>query len=376
VTTPMRRLTVEETLHPSERRRVLTRWIVGGTVGIIFLLSAAVVWLAYLDGIGLGADEPPPLIRAEPGPIKRLPDSPGGQDVANADSNVVTVFGRERDAPRIEQILPRETPPAVPPPTPPTPEPDQIMAAGDVPPVDAPATPAAGTEPPVTATAPPDAVPPPGPIRPLPPSPPAAATPAGAAGPVETAALEVLEAPEPPTATTPPTALPVIPSAALRPTATPPAEAPPAASATLRPAATPPAAPAPAAPRRLAAVAPADEPARAPAPAAPPAARTAARPPAAEEPAGRSLPAAGPIFRVQLGAFRSDAAAGQAWRIYQRQHQAVLGDLRANVVVADTSSGTFYRLQAGPLANRDAAVRACGQIKSGGGDCFIVGPLP
>ncbi|HET6469346.1 MAG TPA: SPOR domain-containing protein, partial [Geminicoccaceae bacterium] len=107
-----------------------------------------------------------------------------------------------------------------------------------------------------------------------------------------------------------------------------------------------------------------------------PATATAALPPRATAPAGRSAPAAGPIFRVQLGAFRSDAAAGQAWRVYQGRHPAVLGDLRASVVLADTSSGTFYRLQAGPLPSRDSAVRACNQIKSAGGDCFIVGPLP
>jgi cell division septation protein DedD len=93
------------------------------------------------------------------------------------------------------------------------------------------------------------------------------------------------------------------------------------------------------------------------------------------EPA-HSAPAAGPIFRVQLGAFRSEGAAGQAWLVYQQQHTDVLGSLRSNIVIADTSSGTFFRLQAGPLPNRDAAARACTQIKSGGGDCFIVGPLP
>ena len=43
---------------------------------------------------------------------------------------------------------------------------------------------------------------------------------------------------------------------------------------------------------------------------------------------------------------------------------------------AKTSAGTFYRLQAGPLPTRDGAVQACSQVKAGGTDCFIVGPLP
>ncbi|HET6467300.1 MAG TPA: hypothetical protein VFG43_02870, partial [Geminicoccaceae bacterium] len=167
---PLRRMTPEETEHPSRRRGGLGRWVAAVLVVTMFTLSAAIVWLAWLDGAGLGADEPPPLIQAEPGAIKRLPDAPGGQAVANEDSSVVTVFGRDREALRVEQLLPREAPPPLVPPPEPAAPPEQA---------DAP--PAATPE--LADAAPADADPP----APLP----------SAVDPPEVAALEALEAPEP-----------------------------------------------------------------------------------------------------------------------------------------------------------------------------------
>ncbi len=96
---------------------------------------------------------------------------------------------------------------------------------------------------------------------------------------------------------------------------------------------------------------------------------------AAVEPV-RSAPSAGATFRVQLGAFRTEAAAGQAWSDLQRRNRSALGHLRPSISPAQTSSGTFFRLQAGSLGSRDAAVQTCAQLKAAGNDCFVVGPLP
>ena len=79
---------------------------------------------------------------------------------------------------------------------------------------------------------------------------------------------------------------------------------------------------------------------------------------------------------MQLGAFRSDAAANQAWNVLHSRLAGALGSLRPTVLEANTSAGTFFRLQAGPLPSRDGAVRTCAAVKAGGNDCFIVGPLP
>jgi cell division septation protein DedD len=298
----------------------LGRWMVIGAGVFVFAVFAAVLWYAYVEVMGLGAGGPPPLIRAEAGPIKRPPDDPGGMEIPNRDSAAARVFGQTSDGVRLERILPRQDTGIVEL----EPEPEPITP---VPPTQAPPPAAAEPPPAATATAP---------------------------GPANVP-VEMLQASEPEPATMAPE-LPA-PQATVPETA---AETPPA------PVARPPQdfAPAAQAPRPRA-------PAAATPRAAAPPAQTAARTPPA-----RSAPAASPIFRVQLGAFRSDTAANQAWVDLQRRLREPLGGLRPTVLEARTSAGTFYRLQAGPLPSRDGAARACAQVKAGGSDCFIVGPLP
>ena len=168
-----------------------------------------------------------------------------------------------------------------------------------------------------------------------------------------------LIAPEPTlTAAVPsaPATTPLAPLAAREPDVTPLPAAPPAGGAVIVPA------PAPRVVERAPPRAAAPQPATAP--------QTAAVQPV------RSAPAAGATFRIQLGAFRTEAAAGQAWTDLQRRNRSALGHLRPNISAAQTSSGTFFRLQAGSLGSRDAAVQTCAQLKAAGNDCFVVGPLP
>jgi cell division septation protein DedD len=304
----------------ASRRAGLGRWIVIGVGGFVFAVFAAVLWYAYVEVMGLGAGGPPPLIRAEVGPIKRAPDDPGGMEIPNRDSAAARVFQESSDGIRRERILPRQDTAMI------EPEPEL--------PAEPPSQPA-----------------------------PEAATPPAATPPAATVPVEKLAAREPDSA------LPTAPAV------TPPAVARPSVTVTNRPPASVLAPPPQATPR---APAPPQVPPRAltPPPVTPPPAQTAARPPTAATPPARSAPAASPTFRVQLGAFRSDAAANQAWIDLQRRLQVPLGGLRPTVLEAKTSAGTFYRLQAGPLPSRDGAVQACAQVKAGGNDCFIVGPLP
>ena len=72
---------------------------------------------------------------------------------------------------------------------------------------------------------------------------------------------------------------------------------------------------------------------------------------------------AGGRWRIQLGAFSSEANARRAWGAISGR----LAGLQPYVVRA----GAVFRLQAGPLANRAAADRACGQARQA---CFPVGP--
>jgi cell division septation protein DedD len=79
-------------------------------------------------------------------------------------------------------------------------------------------------------------------------------------------------------------------------------------------------------------------------------------------------PAASDDWRVQLGAFATPAAAQAAW-----------GSLTANPGLAGlraqyTKAGAVVRLQAGPLADRAAATRACAAVTRAGKGCFPVAP--
>ena len=74
-------------------------------------------------------------------------------------------------------------------------------------------------------------------------------------------------------------------------------------------------------------------------------------------------PAAGGRWRIQLGAFSNEANARRAWGAVSGR----LGGLSPSFVRA----GAVVRLQAGPLRDRAAAVRACA---GAGGGCFPVAP--
>lgn len=130
-------------------------------------------------------------------------------------------------------------------------------------------------------------------------------------------------------------------------------------------------------PARIAAAAPADTPppvaarpprvagAEIPASSAPgPAARPAPAPPAAR-PAPPAATAGG-RWRVQLGAFSSEANARRAW--------AQIGGRLPGLQPFYTAAGNLTRLQAGPLADRAAADRACAAVRSAGQACFAVAP--
>jgi TPR repeat protein len=118
---------------------------------------------------------------------------------------------------------------------------------------------------------------------------------------------------------------------------------------------------------------------------APPPSAAVAKPPAstikpvALPPSAPAAPASKPViaapkpvptaagWRVQLGAFASEAAARSAWSSVSGKAAALKG-LQPYVVRA----GSITRLQAGPLATRAAADRACQAAKAAGSACFVV----
>ncbi|MXY42098.1 MAG: SPOR domain-containing protein [Rhodospirillaceae bacterium] len=78
-------------------------------------------------------------------------------------------------------------------------------------------------------------------------------------------------------------------------------------------------------------------------------------------------------FRIQLGAFRTRAKAARHGQGLQRKHHGLLGQLNMVVVRVDLGSrGIFYRLRAGPFANRQSARELCRSLGKRRIDCFLV----
>jgi cell division septation protein DedD len=123
----------------------------------------------------------------------------------------------------------------------------------------------------------------------------------------------------------------------------------------------------------------------APAPPPTPSAEAPAAPPPAPEPQQAAVPppapkpapapaASGPAWRVQLASLSNEAGARKEMQRLQKANTDLLGDLDLKLQPATLSKGTFYRIQAGPLADRATALALCGKLKTRKQDCLVVSP--
>lgn len=95
---------------------------------------------------------------------------------------------------------------------------------------------------------------------------------------------------------------------------------------------------------------------------------------AAPEPADSSQ-AVAEAFRIQLAAVRSTEAAEAEWQRLQGKHEALLGSLTLNIERADLGDqGVYYRIQAGPLSDKQAAETLCEDLKSRDQACLVRSP--
>ena len=78
-------------------------------------------------------------------------------------------------------------------------------------------------------------------------------------------------------------------------------------------------------------------------------------------------------YGVQLGAFGSEASAGREWRRLRGRFGAELGDLSPRIVLAESESGQFYRLQA-PAAGEAQARAICNSLREQDQACVPVVP--
>jgi len=79
-------------------------------------------------------------------------------------------------------------------------------------------------------------------------------------------------------------------------------------------------------------------------------------------------------YLLQLGSFRSDAAAQAGWRRLVKRHRAILELLPHRVAQADlgAAKGIYHRLQVGAFDSREGADTVCRQLKAQSQDCLIV----
>lgn len=83
----------------------------------------------------------------------------------------------------------------------------------------------------------------------------------------------------------------------------------------------------------------------------------------------------GDAFRVQVAAVKNKDGAQATWTKLQKKHPQLLGALDMMVVEVDKGSdGKFYRIQAGPFADRAAAVDTCMALKAADQGCLVVKP--
>lgn len=100
----------------------------------------------------------------------------------------------------------------------------------------------------------------------------------------------------------------------------------------------------------------------------PPAAEARRTPPEPHRPARTEVAASeGGHWRIQLGAFSSAANARRAW-------ESIRGKGLGGLQPVFAPAGAMTRLQAGPLASKAAAEKACAAAKAAGSACFPVAP--
>ncbi|HEV2161685.1 MAG TPA: SPOR domain-containing protein [Stellaceae bacterium] len=109
-----------------------------------------------------------------------------------------------------------------------------------------------------------------------------------------------------------------------------------------------------------------------------PASIVAANPPATSTApvSGEQVPPAlaGHGWFVQLGAVSSTAAAQAEWTRLKRAQADLLASLSANAVRVERGGGVIYRIEAGPLADANAASRLCRSLQQRHVACIVLRP--
>jgi cell division protein FtsN len=107
--------------------------------------------------------------------------------------------------------------------------------------------------------------------------------------------------------------------------------------------------------------------------AVPPAAATGVpRPLGGTQMAAATPPAvASGSYVLQIGSYKSQAEAENAWKGYKAKHAALLAGYSDSIQQADLGEkGTWYRLRIGGFSDREVATALCDRLKADGGACI------
>lgn len=78
-------------------------------------------------------------------------------------------------------------------------------------------------------------------------------------------------------------------------------------------------------------------------------------------------------YLVQLGAFGKNSTAVELWGIIQDRNFSILKGFESDIMMIDLGKkGVFYRLRAGPVADRLAADKICQALKANKQACIVV----
>lgn len=284
-------------------------------VGGVMLVFASGLWFAYKLSSFQASPSTVPVIHADTTPTKIRPQDPGGMEIPDQDKLVLSPDGKNKP---VESLLP--------PPETPLPRPAPPIAAGQIAPV------------------------------PLP-------QPAQPQAQQSQAQQSQIQQPQPQQSQAP--AQPQSqPTAPYQP---PPQSPPPVQAATQLPAqpqASQPSTPPPSAP--------------APAPSSAPVMPTPPSNAPAQTAALQANPQAAPDgtgYRLQLASVPTPDAVKREWDRIEHANADVLGSLGYTVAQADLGSrGIYYRIQAGPIADRAEAERICDLLKQRKAGCILVKP--
>ncbi|MGH6804946.1 MAG: SPOR domain-containing protein [Methyloceanibacter sp.] len=317
-------------------------FMVGSALLGAIALGGALAFAYKQSGGGLG-NEQPPLVQADNRPVKELPDQPGGKEFPHKNKLIYDRL-QNGDEPESERLVPRQENVAVPA------LPPSAETAGVPPPV---ATTDLATPPTTQAV---------GGAEPIAVAADDASMPDGGPRKVKTMVVRpdgsVMTPPEP-AAPAEAAAAPAAPEALAAAAAAPAAAATPPAAAAAPQAAE-------AAPQEVASLQAPPAPTAKPKPAAKPAAQqTAAATPAAAAPSK---------YVVQVGSKKNQTDALASFADMQQKYPSLLANYRPIVQKADLGAkGTWYRLRIGPIADKTAANKLCGQLKSQGlPDCLVM----